>query len=134
MHRVHFRKENVTIDVPAGSNLLAVCRDAGVDPYPLFNGLASCHRSGRCGTCAVEIVLDEDGDEALGPAGKKEKSFFKRLRLFQRKGDELANRLRLACQAEVTGPMTVVTNPNQNEGWKTHGHYSGRPMRSWERT
>jgi len=133
MHRVHFRKENVTADAPTGSNLLAVCKDAGVDPYPQLKGLISCHGRGFCGTCAVGVVVEDDA-EALSPAGKREKSTFKRQRWLRLITGRTTNPCRLACQAEVVGSMTVVTNPNQNEGWKSHGHYSGRPTRSWERS
>lgn len=133
MHRVHFRKENVTVEVPTGTQLLAVCKDAGVDPYPQLKGLLSCHKKGFCGTCAVEIVTEE-GAVALAPPSKRELGFFKRLKMMQRKGDQLADRLRLACQAEVIGDMIVVTNPNLEEGWKRHGHYAGRPTRSWDRS
>ncbi|MFT7462012.1 MAG: ferredoxin [Pseudohongiellaceae bacterium] len=134
MHRVHFRKENVTVEVPAGKSLLAVCKDAGVDPYPQLKGLLSCHKKGFCGTCAVKISIEEGDAEPLSPPSKRELSYFKRLKLTQLKGDQLADQLRLACQAEVQGDMVVVTNPNMKEGWKRHGHYAGRPTRSWERS
>ncbi len=133
MHRVHFRKENVTVEVPTGSQLLAVCKDAGVDPYPQLKGLLSCHKKGFCGTCAVKVVT-EDGVEALTPPSKRELGYFKRLKMMHREGQRLADQLRLSCQAEVTGDLIVETNPSLKEGWKRHGHYAGKPTRSWDRS
>ncbi len=122
MHRVHFRKENITAYVADGTNLRQSCIDAGIDPYPALGGLVSCRGKGFCGTCAVHI--DDPG--ALSPASKREAKFLKRLQ------PELAGELRLSCQAEIKGPVTVGTNPNMKEGWKKHGFYSGRYVPAWK--
>ncbi len=122
MHRVHFRKENTTVDVPDGTNLRQACIDSGVDPYPALGGMLSCRGKGFCGTCVVHV----DDPSALSPPSKREKKFLDRL------APGLAEDLRLSCQASVSGPVTVTTDPDKKEGWKTHGYYSGRYVPSWK--
>lgn len=122
MHRVHFRKENVTVHVPTGTNLRQACVDSGIDPYPALGGLLSCHGKGFCGTCVVEV----DAPEALSSIGKRESSYLKRL------DAELAAKLRLSCQAAVNGDVTVTTSPNKKEGWKRHSFYAGPRKPHWE--
>ncbi len=125
-----FRKENVTFHCPEGTNLRQACLDAGIDVYPALGGLLSCRGKGFCGTCVVEVQTGKDGDEhdpsVLSAPSKREQSFLKRL------NPKLAERLRLSCQAEVQGDMTVVTDPNKKEAWKTHPYYSGRHTHSWD--
>lgn len=123
MPRVHFRKENVTVDAPAGSNLRELCLQYGVDPYPALGGLLSCRGKGLCGTCAVAV---EGESTSLGPPDKREARFLKGL------SRELAGRLRLSCRCVVQGDVTVNTDPDRKEAWKKHSFYSGRPARSWE--
>jgi ferredoxin len=120
LHRVHFRKENVTIHVADGANLRRACMDNGVDPYPLLGGMLSCHGKGFCGTCAVVV----DDPQALGAPSKRE------ARYLEKKGDVPG--LRLSCQAVVMGSVTVDTDPDTGPSWKSHPYYSGRPTRSWE--
>ena len=120
LHRVHFRKENLTVHAADGKNLRQACLDHGVDPYPLLGGLLSCRGKGFCGTCAVVV----DKPEALSPPSKREARFLK-------KQGALPG-LRLSCQASVTGDLTVDTDPDKRPSWKTHPFYSGRPTRSWE--
>lgn len=125
MARVHFRKENITVYAPDGSNLRELCLEYGVDPYPALGGALSCRGKGMCGTCAVSI--DDGGDEhVVSPLDRKERSWLKRV------PEELRGELRLSCRVEVRGDCTVNTSPDMREGWKKHGYYSGRPMRSWE--
>ena len=123
MHRVHFRKEDVTIDVPEGTNLRQACLDAGIDPYPALGGLLSCRGKGFCGTCVVRV----DPASGLGEPDRREKKFLKRL------SSQLADELRLSCQGSVCGPVIVETDPNMREGWRQHGHYSGRYVPSWKK-
>jgi ferredoxin len=120
LHRVHFRKENITVHAADGANLRQACMEHGVDPYPLLGGLLSCHGKGFCGTCAVVV----DKPEALAPPSKREARYLK-------KRSTLPG-LRLSCQATVTGDVTVDTDPDTKPSWKTHPFYSGRPTRSWE--
>ena len=125
MPRVHFRKENVTVHAAEGANLRQVCLDYDIDPYPALGGMLSCRGKGMCGTCAVSIEEAEEG--AVSAPGKREARFLKRLPA------HLADQLRLSCCVEVTGDMTVGTDPDRKEAWKRHGYYSGRPVRSWTR-
>lgn len=120
-HRVHFRKEDVTVRVATGTNLRQACLDAGIDPYPALGGLLSCRGKGFCGTCAVEV----DEAEVLAPASKREQKYLKKL-----KHD--TQLVRLSCQAHVQGDVIVTTNPDMKPAWRSHGFYSGRPMRSWQ--
>ena len=122
MHRVHFRKENVTIDVPDGTNLRQACIDAGIDPYPILGGLVSCRGKGFCGTCAVGI---DDLSQLCQPSARESK-YLKRL------APGLDEVVRLSCQAAVHGPVTVETSPSMKDGWKDHGFYSGRYVPSWK--
>ena len=94
MHRVHFRKENITFDVPDGTNLRHACIDAGIDPYPVLGGLVSCRGKGFCGTCAVGV----DEPTNLSAPSRREARYLKRL------VSDLPVELRLSCQAAVHGP------------------------------
>ena len=122
MHRVHFRKEDVTIDVPEGTNLRQACLDAGIDPYPALGGLLSCRGKGICGTCVVQV----DPASSLGDLDRRETKFLKRL------SPELADVLRLSCRGTVCGEVIVETDPNMKDGWRQHGYYSGRYVPSWK--
>lgn len=122
MHRVHFRKEDVSVHVPTGTNLRQACLDSGVDPYPALGGVLSCRGKGFCGTCVVEV----DAPDALSSPGKRETRYLKRL------DAKLADKLRLSCQAAVNGDVIVTTNPNKKEAWKQHGFYAGPRKPHWE--
>lgn len=122
LHRVLFRKENLTVHVGDGANLRKACLEHGVDPYPMLGGLVSCHGKGFCGTCAVSV----DDLDALRPPSKREAKWLKS------HAPEGGN-IRLSCQAEVTGDVIVVTSPDPRPTWQSHPFYSGRPVRSWEK-
>jgi ferredoxin len=125
MHRVHFRKENVTAEVPTGTNLRQACLDTDIDPYPALGGMLSCRGKGFCGTCLVEV----DDTTALSEPSKRESKYLRKL------APHLADRgLRLSCQATVQGDVTVTTNPDKKEGWKVHPFYSGQRTPSWARS
>jgi ferredoxin len=120
LHRVHFRKENITVHAAAGANLRQACLDHDVDPYPLLGGLLSCRGKGFCGTCAV--IVDEP--DALSAPSKRE------ARYLRKQGDFPG--LRLSCQATLAGDVTIDTDPDTRPNWRTHSFYSGQPTRSWE--
>jgi len=92
-HRVHFRKENVTLEVIEGTNLRQACLDNGIDPYPWLKGLLSCRGKGFCGTCLVRV----DEPSALGEPSKREAKWLKR------RHGEVWEKMRLSCQSVVEG-------------------------------
>ncbi|MCB9898172.1 MAG: 2Fe-2S iron-sulfur cluster binding domain-containing protein [Planctomycetes bacterium] len=126
MHRVHFRNENLTVDVPTGTNLRTSCLQFGVDPYPVLGGLVSCRGKGFCGTCMVSV----DEPSALCTPSKREAKFLKKAKA--KYAPEVAEHLRLSCQATVQGDVVVTTDPDTKPGWHTHPYYSGRPIHSWK--
>jgi ferredoxin len=121
LHRVHFRKENLTVHVGDGANLRKACLENDVDPYPILGGLVSCRGKGYCGTCAVSV--DDLG--AFKPPSKHEAKWLK-----SHTPEDMA--VRLSCQAEVCGDVIITTDPDTRPSWQTHSFYSGRPTRSWE--
>ena len=120
MHTVLFRKENVTVLVPDGTNLRQACLDSGIDPYPVLGGKLSCHGKGLCGTCVVGV----DNEQSLTPPARREARYL-------RKHHDVPG-LRLSCQSAVKGDLIVTTDPDKGPAWKSHPYYSGRPVRSWE--
>lgn len=123
MPRVHFRKENVTVDALPGVNLRKLCLDYGIDPYPALGGLASCRGKGLCGTCVVGI---EGEDGCLSAPSARETKALGRLPA------HMKTSARLSCLAIVEGDVTVNTDPDRRPAWKRHGFYAGRPGHSWD--
>jgi ferredoxin len=133
LHRVLFRKENITATVPEGSNLRQVAIDHGIDVYPLGGGKLSCHGKGFCGTCAVEVdqrqtIAFEEPRGFLGKLGQR--AARGRMRKLEAAGRPLVV---LSCQMVVKGDLIVTTDPGLEINWKAHTYYSGRPWRSWEK-
>ncbi|MEM8864159.1 MAG: 2Fe-2S iron-sulfur cluster-binding protein [Planctomycetota bacterium] len=101
MPNIQFEGQSIVCE--QGANLRRVLLDAGL---PLYNGpmkVTNCHGFGTCGTCAVKL------EGAASPPAARE-----RLRLDlppHKRG--IAKGLRLACQCQVEGDVTV-TKPN---GW-----------------
>jgi ferredoxin len=121
MPKIEFVREGKTIEVPAGSNLRRVAREAGIDVYYRFVGcpnflaqnVLNCHGLGLCGTCGVHLV----GGSAANakPASARERI---RVRIYDpftphlpagRIGHE--EEFRLSCQTVVEGDLKVVTQP-----------------------
>jgi uncharacterized 2Fe-2S/4Fe-4S cluster protein (DUF4445 family) len=84
-HKVTFRNEGVSVDVPEGSTLLDAARAADV----YVN--ASCNGKGSCGKCKL-VVLEGSVDAGHTPLLTEE---------------EKAAGYILACQSRVTGDVTV---------------------------
>ena len=88
--------ENRIIECEAGANLRRVLLDAKL---PLYNGAAAlihCRGLGTCGTCAVQI----EGDvSAMTGVEKWRLGFPPHCR---------EDGLRLACQCQVLGDLTIV--------------------------
>lgn len=98
MGNIKFVKENQEVIAADGANLRLKAVQNGIDIYTLFGKMTNCGGYGQCGTCIVEIV---EGLENLSPRTDFENKKLKK------KPDNY----RLACQAMVNGPVSVVTKP-----------------------
>jgi ferredoxin len=86
---IEFLPSKITLDVPAGTRLLAAARQANV---PIRYGCGAA----QCGQCAVAVAGH------LSEAAPRESKLLKRLEL------PLDGTVRLACQASVEdGKVTV---------------------------
>jgi ferredoxin len=111
MPKVEFVNEKKEIDVPAGANLRAEARNAGIPIYKGLDRYLNCRGLGLCGTCRV---LVKKGMENLNA-----KTFMERLNLnlhpltlFAALGHE--DEMRLACQVQVQGDCSIETQPAIN--------------------
>lgn len=100
MANVKFVNENTEIVVADGSNLRFKALENRIDIYTFSGKLMNCGGYGQCGTCVVDIVA---GEENLSP----------RTQVEERKLKKWPASCRLACQATVQGPVSVVTKPNR---------------------
>jgi len=103
MANVKFLNEEREIVVADGANLRFKAIENRVDIYTLTGKMMNCGGYGQCGTCVVAI---EEGMENLSPRTAVET---KKLRKWP-------DNCRLACQAMVNGPVSVVTKPKRNGG------------------
>jgi ferredoxin len=96
MPTIKFQTSGSEVEFPEDEdvNLLRVSlrNDCGV-PWKCATGL--------CGTDRVRVI---DGAEHLSPPKRREKELL---------GDLLDEGVRLACQTYVTGPITVIWDPEQ---------------------
>lgn len=96
MPQIRFETSDSEVEFPDGEdvNLLRVAlrHECGV-PWKCASGL--------CGTDRVRVVA---GAENLSPPRRRERELL---------GDLLDDGVRLACQTYVSGPVTVVWDPNQ---------------------
>ncbi len=107
MPTITFTNEKKEIQVPAGANLRKEALQAGVSLYPGVNKVVNCHGFGTCGTCRVLITK---GMENTSPKGFIESG---RLAVsLAYIGNE--ETMRLACQTQVNGDITVTTCPPMN--------------------
>jgi ferredoxin len=122
--KVRFEREDVTVEVPAGQNLLRVAEQAGIN---VFRGMwpeLHCERgSGWCNRCKVWVKPEAEG--AVNPPTKSETSRF-------RLNGRVRGNQRLACQVTVSGDVVVHTRvggppvktnmdwqpSNENTKWK----------------
>lgn len=98
MANIKFVKENSEVVAADGANLREKMLQNGIDLYTFTGKLMNCGGYGQCGTCVVQITA---GMENLSPRTEVEK------RKLKKKPDNY----RLACQALVNGPVSVVTKP-----------------------
>ncbi|MFO7753922.1 MAG: ASKHA domain-containing protein [Desulfobacteraceae bacterium] len=87
---IFFRPFNKTVKIKAGTTIADA---AEVRDVPIRS---DCGKNGTCGKCRV-VVDDPSG---LSPVSKSESAILST--------DQLADSIRLACQARITGPVTVT--------------------------
>lgn len=97
---IKFVKEDREVIAADGANLRLKALENGIDLYSLYGKMMNCGGYGQCGTCIVEVV---EGMEYLSPRTEVEN------RKLKRKPENY----RLACQALVHGPVSVVTKPGK---------------------
>ncbi|OKH24736.1 2Fe-2S iron-sulfur cluster-binding protein [Chroogloeocystis siderophila] len=98
MPNIKFEKENHEVVAADGANLRLKAMENGIDIYKFYGKMMNCGGYGQCGTCIVEIT---QGMENLSPRTEVE----------DRKLKKKPKNYRLACQALVNGPVSVVTKP-----------------------
>lgn len=94
MPNVRFERENKTVTVEEGENLRYVALDNDIPIYCNIFTLANCHGNGLCGSDKVQVTPSS----AINPRTVAE-------RIHLRKRPDL----RLSCQVEIHGDITVVT-------------------------
>jgi ferredoxin len=100
MALVFFEREGKTLSTNAGNNLRKLAKENGISLYRGINKLLNCRGQGLCGTCLVEIRASRPMD--LNPRTGMEEQQLK----------NYTNRnLRLACQVQVHGNISVKTQP-----------------------
>ena len=104
---VNFVNEKKEIQVPEGANLRREAVKAGVLLYPHIHRVFNCHGLGTCGSCRLLITK---GAQNASPMGLLERTRLKMSMAYV--GNE--DTMRLACQTQVNGDMTVVTKPALN--------------------
>jgi len=98
MANIKFVKENQELVAADGANLRLKAMENGIDIYTWRGKMMNCGGYGQCGTCIVEIV---EGMGNISPRTEVE----------TRKLKKKPENYRLACQALVNGPVSVITKP-----------------------
>ncbi len=98
MANIKFVKENREVVAADGANLRLKALENSIEIYKFMGKMTNCGGYGQCGTCIVEVV---EGLENLSPRTETE----------NRKLKKKPENYRLACQALVNGPISVVTKP-----------------------
>ncbi|WP_425330081.1 2Fe-2S iron-sulfur cluster-binding protein [Synechococcus elongatus] len=102
MPSIRFIREDKEVFAADGANLRFKAVENQVDLYTFGGKMMNCGGYGQCGTCIVEIV---QGAENLSPRTPFE----------ERKLKRKPETYRLACQASVNGPVTVLTKPSPKD-------------------
>jgi 2Fe-2S ferredoxin len=93
MPKIQFVKNIPTIDVECGANLMQALLAAGL---PVAS---SCNGDGVCSKCRIKIL---SGGENISKIGALEQTL--------RDRNRIASGIRIACQSEVLGDITVDTD------------------------
>lgn len=107
MPTITFVKEKKELQVPVGANLRREMMQAGIPVYSGPHKLLHCPGLSLCGSCRVLITK---GAENASPMGFMERARLKMSIPYI--GNE--GSMRLACQTEVEGDMTVENTPGLN--------------------
>ena len=97
MPTVEFRGR--TIECEAGATLRDVLREAGVSPHNGSADALNCRGHGTCGTCAVAV----EGEVSEMDGGERRRLDFP--------PHDADSGLRLSCQTQVLGDVTVTKYP-----------------------
>ena len=95
-HLVRFANLEREVMVPDNANLREICMREQAQLYFGLAQLRNCRGGARCGTCRIRVL---EGAENLSVPSPPER---------ERMG-ESAGDIRLACQANVRGPITIDT-------------------------
>ena len=104
---VKFVNEKKEIEVPKGANLRTESLRAGIQLHPGIHQVLNCRGLAQCASCRVLIT---QGMNNASPPTMMEK--LRRTYLLAYIGNEAT--MRLACQVQVEGDMTVVSQPPLN--------------------
>ena len=96
MLKVHFEKENRTIEVVEGENLRESAIQNKLSIYPHVTKILNCRGRGLCTACTVQVLsgkIESRNETESAKLGKKPHDF------------------RMACQVSVTDDLVIRTNP-----------------------
>ena len=96
MLKVHFEKENRTIEVEKGENLREASIQNKFSIYPHITKILNCRGRGLCTACTVQVLSGK-----LEPRNEVETDKLKK------KPDDF----RMACQIAITDNLVVRTKP-----------------------
>jgi ferredoxin len=107
MPTITFVKEKKELQVPSGANLRREMMQAGIQVYTGPHKILHCPGMSLCGSCRVLITK---GMENASPMGFMERTRLKMSLPYIGREDTM----RLACQTEVNGDMTVESTPGMD--------------------
>ena len=96
MIKVHFEKENRTIEIEEGENLREAAIQNKFSIYPHITKILNCRGRGLCTACTVQVL-----------SGKIEPRNETEIEKLSKKPDDF----RMACQVSVTDNLVIRTNP-----------------------
>jgi ferredoxin len=111
MPTVTFYNERRSFEAEPGTNLREFMLKVNVTPYRGLDVVTNCRGHNFCGTCAVEIV---DGKGATSRGQDEEATLIGNLAIAR----AVEKNLRLACQTNIMGDMTVKTHPVRPLDWQ----------------
>ena len=96
MHKVHFERENRTIQVEPGENLRQAAIRNKFSVYANIHKILNCRGRGLCTACTVQVIAGK-----VEPRNETESE-----KLAKKPAD-----FRLACQVSVNDNLVVKTHP-----------------------